>query len=164
MKVILIIFSALLFKPNVFYSQEKASYLNNKISLGSGGENSILGIDYARNIYRSKIFLGIGAGLSGWTLYSRYEILHWNGLAPFISSGISYSFNETVSVSQGSEFLFISSGISFLPKLNRHIVPVIGVGVTYNSLLSGKAEGGIAAFSPLLKIGLAFSKKEKHKT
>jgi len=142
------------------FSQEKESCFNNRISLGTGGENSLLGIDYSRNIYKSKLAVGLAGGVAGWELYLKYEVLNWHGFIPFASSGISYTPNGTISMNQNTSVFFASIGLNYLPPLAWRCVPVVSVGATSYSLILGKAEGGLGNLGPILKLGFAFPRKE----
>jgi hypothetical protein len=141
-------------------SKAQDNSYKNRINLGTGGENSYLGIDYSRDLYKSKLFLGIGCGLgTGWTGYVRYEPVSWYGLSPFISSGISHSFGGTLIVSAEASAFSASAGVAYLPELKWRSVPILSIGMTYYSILSGDAEGGMNGFGPLIKLGLAFPRR-----
>lgn len=130
-----------------------------RIYAGFGGEDSYLGVDYLRNIYKSQLLLGIGCGLgTGWTVYARYEPLSWYGLGPFISSGVSHTFGGTLTLSPGTSTFSTSAGLNYLPKLKWKSIPVVSIGMTYYSILSNEATREMNGWGPLIKIGIAFSK------
>ncbi len=86
----------------IFFSltaQEKKSGYNNRLNIGTGGENSVIGADYSRNIWQLRLFAGAGLGSAGPTAYVRYEFTDWHGIIPFLTSGFSYSYSGTISVS-----------------------------------------------------------------
>jgi len=150
----------LLIYSSSFRAQDNNTECKNRVYLGLGGEDSYLGIDYSRDIYKSKLFLGIGCGPgTGFTGYLRYEPVGWYGLKPFVSSGFSYSFGGTLIVSPGASVFSASTGFTYLPKLKWKILPVSGIGMTYYSILKGGSEGGMNGFGPLIKLGIAFPGK-----
>jgi len=129
----------------------------NRISIGIGGESSLIGLDYSRDVYKSKIFPGIGLGFgTGWTVYTRFEPFNIFGLKPFISPGISYNFFPTLVASGGTVVFVSSTGLAFLPKVQWKIIPVITAGISYYYILSGYTEGTLNGFGPLVKIGIGF--------
>lgn len=145
------------------YSHNPEYIYKNSVSLGLGGESSVLGIDYARCAFRSSLFIGFGAGMAGFHTYIKYETPDWKGIAPFISAGISYAFAGTVSFSENSCVFYGNAGVVCRPFPGWRCVPQVSLGITYYSLLSGKAEGGLGNFGPLVKAGIAFPKTEKQK-
>lgn len=151
----IIILISLLMNSLHMPAQDESVHYKNRIHVGLGGEDSFLGIDYSRGLYKSKIFFGIGCGIgTGWTGYVRCEPLSWRGLGPFISAGVSHSFGGTLILSPGTSVFSSSAGLNYLPKLEWKIVPVISIGLTYYSILAGDAE--MDGFGPLIKIGVAF--------
>jgi hypothetical protein len=139
--------------------QGKGPYCNNRIGLGLGGENSIMGFDYSRNVYRSKAFIGIGFGQSGWTGYLRLEPLQKYVLVPFASCGFSYTRGETVSFTAQSQVLSLNAGIHAIPGWDRYCLPMISAGASYYKVMKGDAEGGLNTFYLLLKLSFAFPHK-----
>ncbi len=138
-------------------AQDDGANYKNRICVGLGGENGYLGADYSRDIYRSKFYVGIGCGLgTGWTGYVRYEPLNWKGLRPFVSSGAAYSFGGTLTESAGTSVFSSSAGLNYMPGRRRRKALVLGVGLTYYSILKGETKGAINGWGPLIKAGLAF--------
>ncbi len=140
-------------------AQYQTAPYKSRICIGFGGEDSYLGVDYLRDIYKSKIFLGIGCGLgTGWTGYVRYEPVSRYGLSPFISSGVSHTFGGTLTLSSGASTFSTSVGLNYLPKIKWHIIPIVSIGMTYYSILSNEATKEMNGWGPLIKIGIAFPK------
>ncbi|MFA6261467.1 MAG: hypothetical protein WC760_08365 [Bacteroidia bacterium] len=141
-------------------AQQENNQYSNRISFGLGGEDGFLGIDYSGDIYKSRVFLGIGTGLgTGLTGYLRFEPFNWYGLTPFISPAVSHTFGGTLILSPGTSVFSISTGLNYLPKLKWKSIPTLGLGITYYSILTNTSGGDLNGFGPLIKIGYAFSKK-----
>lgn len=156
-KILILIF--LFISSIALNAQDNNCYYKARIYAGLGGEDSYLGIDYLKDMYKSTVFLGIGCGIGiGWTGYVRYEPLNWHGLSPFISSGLSHSFGGTLIVSPETSVFSLSAGLSYLPKSKWIIVPAISIGITSYSLLAGDSEK-TNRLNPLIKIGLEFPQK-----
>lgn len=153
--LILLFFSFFSFKS--LHAQKDSANYKNRIGIGVGGETGFMGIDYSRGFFKTKIFVGIGCGLgTGWTGYLRYEPVEIVGIHPFLSSGISHSFNGTLIVSEGTSTFFVSTGLGFFPKLNWKVVPGLSAGATYYSIINGAVEGGSFGIGPSVKLEFAF--------
>ena len=153
----LVLLVSFFFSFHFLNAQSDSSIMKNRISIGVGGESGFMGVDYARAVIEKKLFIGVGCGIgTGGTVYVRYEPIEFFGIHPFVSAGISHSFNGTIIVTSGTSTFFVSGGLGYFPKVKWKVVPGLSVGVTYYSIISGDVEGGTFGFGPSVKLELAF--------